>query len=347
MSETPDPFKESAQAQNQPEVVKQSVILPQPNQHSDDRTRFRRHSFFWPIALIGFGVLLLLSNLGYFPATGWAILWRFWPIALIALGLDVMIGRRTTGGAIASAILILILVGLAIGVALFAEQIPVLVELAKPTVLQYEHVEHPMNDVEQAKIRIDWTSAPGRLEALKDSNNLIEADIAYRGELVFDVSESNGSTTVVLNSYLQGVVYGVYDFNDANANWYVGINPKVDADLRLDVGSGSCDIDLSNLSPTYLGIDGGSGSVTLTLPNKNFSGEIDGGSGSITIIVPDEVGLRLEIDRGSGSLHLNDSYILISGDIDDKATWESIHYDEAEYQIMLKIDQGSGALLLR
>ena len=67
--------------------------------------------------LIGFGVLLLLSNLGVFPESGWAVLWRFWPVALVALGLDVLIGRRSLGGVIASGVLILISVGMLIGLA--------------------------------------------------------------------------------------------------------------------------------------------------------------------------------------------------------------------------------------
>jgi hypothetical protein len=347
MNEIPNPLSEGAENQNHDDSEKEAVILPQAMQPSPAHPRYRRHSLFWPIALIGFGVLLLLSNLGYFPATGWAVLWRFWPIALIALGLDVMIGRRTTGGAIASAFLLLILVGLAIGAALFAEQIPVLVELAKPAVLQYDHIEHPMNDVERAKVTIDWTSAPGQLEALQDSNNLIEGDIAYRGDLIFNVTQTNEHATVLLNTYLQGVAYGVYDFNDAKASWAVGINPKVTYELYLDVGSGSCDFNLSDLDLEYLGIDGGSGSITLSLPRSNFSGHIDGGSGSMTVIVPENVGLRLEIDRGSGSVNLDDSYVVISGDMNDKAVWQTIGYSSAEYQIVLQIDQGSGSLHVR
>ncbi len=347
MSEVPNPFNDSSQSKNQTVPGNQPVILPQPNRSVQENHRYRRHSFFWPIALMGFGLLLLLSNLGYFPATGWAVLWRFWPIALIALGLDVMIGRRTTGGAIASAILLLILVGLAIGAAIFSEQIPLLVELAKPSVLHYEHVEHPLNDTETAKLKVDWTSAPGRLEALTDSNNLVEADVAYRGELVFDVSEKNGTAAVVLNSYTQGVVFSVSDMNDAKAEWYVGINPKVLVGLNLDVGSGSCDFDLSGLHLTDLQIDGGSGKITLTLPQNSFSGHIDGGSGSLTIIVPQNVGVRFEIDRGSGSLQLNDGYVLVSGDRDNDAIWESVDYSKAEYQISLKIDQGSGSIIMR
>ncbi|MDF1515558.1 MAG: DUF5668 domain-containing protein [Anaerolineae bacterium] len=346
MNETPNPFDESRNS-NPPNNERPNVIIPGRGHKTVHASGYRRHSFFWPIALIGVGVLLLLSNLGYFPATGWAVLWRFWPIALIALGVDVMIGRRTTGGAIASAVLILILVGLAIGAALFAEQIPVLVDLVKPAVLQYDSVEYPVNGIEVADISIDWTSAPGQLEALQDSGNLIEADIAYRGELVFDVSQANQRANVILDSFLQGVSYGVYDFSDTDAKWWVGIHPDVETELFFDVGSGACDFDLSELDVSSLEIDGGSGSITLTLPHSHARGTIDGGSGSLTIIVPKGVGLSLEIDRGSGSLHVDDGYTVKSGDIDDLAVWESIGFLDMDYQVNLVIDQGSGSIRIR
>ncbi len=162
----------------------------------------RRHtpSFFWPIALIGIGALLLLSNMGLIPATGWAVLWRLWPIGLIALGLDVLIGRRSVAGAIAGGVLILLLVGFAIGLTIFAEQIPLLVDLAKAPILQYEHVEHPLNGIESADIIIDYTSVPSYLYALDDSGNLIEADVAYRGDLIFSTHTSGDHVNIALDS---------------------------------------------------------------------------------------------------------------------------------------------------
>jgi len=36
--------------------------------------------------LIGAGVLLLLSNLGYLPWQSWNVLWRLWPLLLIGVG---------------------------------------------------------------------------------------------------------------------------------------------------------------------------------------------------------------------------------------------------------------------
>ena len=39
-------------------------------QRAPSPSRRKIPSLFWPIALIGFGVLLLLSNMGLIPATG-------------------------------------------------------------------------------------------------------------------------------------------------------------------------------------------------------------------------------------------------------------------------------------
>ena len=41
---------------------------------------------FWPIILIGVGVILLLNNLGVIMGSPWEVIWRLWPVLLIALG---------------------------------------------------------------------------------------------------------------------------------------------------------------------------------------------------------------------------------------------------------------------
>jgi hypothetical protein len=304
-----------------------------------------RRSMFWPIALIAFGALLLLSNLGMFPATGWAILWRFWPIAVIALGIDVLIGRRSVAGALASGVLTLVLVGVAIGIALFAEQIPYLVDLAKPAALQYDHIEHPLDGIETALVTIDWTSAPGYLSALDDSGNILEADIAYRGDLAFDVDTSGSEAVITLDTFLQGISYGSLDFGDDRLRWDVQLSPEADLDLRLDAGSGAGTYDLRDLSISHLNLDVGSGAVDLTMPaESSFRGDVDGGSGALTIHLPTGVGLRIELESGSGSFSPDGRLELVSGERDGDGTWETDGYDSADYRIEIAIDQGSGSL---
>lgn len=329
-------------------------ILPQPFAEGErpraPQVRQERRSFFWPVVLIGFGVLLLLSNLGVFPESGWAVLWRFWPVALVALGLDVLIGRRSLGGAIASGVLILILAGMVIGLAFFAEQVPALVELTQSSKLQSRHVEHPIEKVESAKVTIDWNSAPGYLSALEDSRNLIEADIDYRGELAFRVTNTNGRVEVVLDSYFQGATFtfGQWNFDNDNARWDVKLNPAVAYDLWMDTGSGSCDLDFSQLRVSYLNLDSGSGSVQLKLPaTSNFDGELNTGSGAVTIILPDGVGMRVTVDSGSGSFQPDERFTLVSGERDDDSVWETKNYASADYKIELTIDQGSGSIRIR
>ena len=84
------------------------------------RLRHRSPSFFWPLVLIGAGVLLLLSNLGFVSWESWNLVWRLWPLLLIGLGIELLVGRRSTLGAIVSGVLILCLIGGAIALVFFA-----------------------------------------------------------------------------------------------------------------------------------------------------------------------------------------------------------------------------------
>jgi len=312
------------------------------------RPRRRPPSFFWPLVLIGAGVVLLFSNLGYIPWSSWNVLWRLWPLLLIALGVDVLIGRRSMGGAIVSGVLILMLIGGAVLLVIFAQNIPALSELAQPAEWHAEYIEHPLGDIESASITIDWSSKPGYLTALEDSTNLIEGDIVYRGDLIFDVDEHGGRADVELDTWHAGFWFSP-DFRDwTEGSWDVKLTPELPLDLNLDSGSGSCDFDLTDLQISDLMIDSGSGSIDLSLPSgSTFEGDIDSGSGAVEIILPEGVGMRVVLDSGSGSFRPDDRFQLVSGERDDDGVWETENFDTAEHTIMLEIDQGSGSITIR
>jgi len=48
-----------------------------------------RRPIFWPLLLIGIGIVFLLSNFGVLAIDVWE-LWRFWPVILIVIGLDIL-----------------------------------------------------------------------------------------------------------------------------------------------------------------------------------------------------------------------------------------------------------------
>ena len=313
------------------------------------RPRRRPPSLFWPLVLIGAGVMLLLSNLGYLPWQSWNVLWRLWPLLLVAIGIDLLIGRRSVVGTIVSTLLILLLIGGAVAVVLFAQNIPALVELAQPVGSRTERVEYALAGVERASVTIDWTSAPGYLSALRDSPNLIEGDITYRGQLTFDVDVRGDQADVKLDSRLAAPRFGPFDFGSwAEERWDVKLSPNVPLDLTLDAGSGPCDFDLSGLQVSGLFLDGGSGSIDLALPSDStFEARIEGSSGSLAIILPESVGAQVVLDSGSGSFRPDERFRLVEGERGDDGVWETDNFRTAEHTILLEIDQGSGSISIR
>jgi hypothetical protein len=332
--------------ENQSGATSEASISPAPPQG-----RRRPPSFFWPLILVGSGVLLLLSNLGYVPWGSWNVLWRLWPLLLIALGIDVLIGRRTLVGAIVSGILLAMLIAGAVLIVLFAQNIPALRSAVQGSEWQTEHVEHPLDGVETASVAIDWTSLPGHLGALADSPNLIEADVSFRGDLIFDVDEQGDDVTVELDSTLYGLLPWPPSIpgldRRAQGEWEVALSPNVQLALSLDVGSGSCAFDLGELQVGSLTVDGGSGSAELSLPAAgSFDVEIDGGSGSMSIRLPANVGARVDLDSGSGSFNPDGRFRLVAGDRRGDSVWETENYRTALNRVQLPIDQGSGSLTI-
>jgi hypothetical protein len=319
---------------------------PLENAHRPPR---RPPSLFWPLVLVGAGLILLLSNLGYLPWQSWNVLWRLWPLLLVALGVDLLIGRRSMIGAIVSGLLILLLIGSVVAIVFFAQNIPALVEMTGPVEWRTEHIEHPLQDVERASVFIDWTSTPGYLSALRDSPNLIEGDVAYRGQLIFDVDMRGGRADVELDSHFSAPWFGPFDLGDRERQrWDVRLSPKVPLDLTLDAGSGPCDFDLTGLLVSDLFLDSGSGPIDLALPSgTTFDTRIDGGSGPITIILPESVGARVVLDSGSGPFRPDQRFRLVKGERGDDGLWETDNFRTAEHTILMDIDQGSGPISIR
>ncbi len=310
-----------------------------------EKPRRKSHrSFFWPIMLISLGILLLLSNLGIVAWSTWNLLWRFWPLILVAVGIDVLFGQRSAFGAIISAFLVLMLIAVVAGAVFFADQLPFLNRFSAESTWQTSQVQHDLDDSESANVFIDWTSPPGSLYALSDSESLIEGDLTYQGELIFDVDYRGDIADVNLDTRMVNS-WGISFQGSPRAKWEIGLTPEIPLDLSLDTGSGSCDFDLSELIIDDLYLDSGSGSIRIALPeDQSFHFELDSGSGSLNIDLPEDTGVRVVIDSGSGSFNPGNDFDLVSGEKRGDGVWESENYDSAKYTIEIEIDQGSGSI---
>jgi hypothetical protein len=316
--------------------MNQSQPLPAPR---------RAPGLFWPIILIGLGVILLLSNLGRLPDDPWPLVWRLWPVILIVIGLDILLGRRSVWGGVFSAALALLVIGSVIALLYIAQNYPTWYSFSTSE-FHTQHITHPLGDARQADVRIDFPGGLGTLSALEDSSNLIEGDVTYYGDMVDMFSSSGSSARVQLDSRFFG--WGLMWRETGSRRWTLGLNPRAEYDLTLDTTSGSYELDLSRLTLRSFALDSGSGHVVLTLPDAEKAPHrlrLDTGSGAVDIRAPEGVALRVEYDGGSGALIAPGLHKVSGGRRD--GVYESAGFSPSGPYLIIELDSGSGSVTIR
>jgi hypothetical protein len=296
--------------------------------------------------LIGAGVIFLLANLGYLQTENvWAVLWRFWPALLILVGIDVLFGRRSTLGAVISALLGVAVVAAIIALVWFAPRIPALSGLQTSPELRSERVTQSADGISEAEIVIDVGGATFRLDELEESASLIEADVSHYGVLKFDVNKRGDRAEVEMDVSRPNPVLW---FSDKRETWDVGLSRDVDLVIDLDAGSGRYDVDLSGLQVSELRFDQGSGETSLVLPSRGeVDCSIDLGSGELDITLPEGVEARVDLDKGSGDFRPGPQFHLVRGREEGSGVWETDNYGSADDRVSIEMDMGSGDVSIR
>lgn len=335
------------------------------------RSRASR-SLFGPLVLITIGVFFLLANLDLLPALDWYAALRLWPLLLIFLGLNVLAQQfpRPFGTILSGLVAVAAILTFSF-VLLGGNLFPGMAGWQEPT-LEREKVGFPLEDTQRARVEIDFNYFPAAVEALQDSPSLIEADVAYEGELLFKGNRDDGLTTVVLDSqtssmpffWLDPANWGIQE--SAEGEWLIGLSPRVPLDLLLDLSSGDVVLDLSQLDLDSLEIDGSSGESDLLLPAGDYEARYELSSGDTTIHLPDAGHSTYNLDASSGELLLMlpaqmEAQIVVvdtgSGDFEpgerfvqtkqldgEEGTWETRGFAAAVDRTVISLDLSSGAV---
>jgi hypothetical protein len=262
----------------------------------DTRSHYR--SFFWPVVLIGVGLLWLLGNLGIISSANLVSLLRLWPVLLIFIGLDLIFARRfpLIGGLLGLALVLLMA-----GMMIFSPQLA----LATDEELKTETFSEPLEGAAAADIDLDFWSIPMQVQALDGSTNLFEAEITHTGEVIF---QAEGGEQRAIRLSHENLSLAPWDWFSSigQQKGTIGLSPEVPIDLAVDIGSGSADLNLAELQLTLLEINGGSGSLDLYLPtqDESFPVRMDTGSGAIDILTSSGAQFDLDLNSGSGSIHI-------------------------------------------
>jgi hypothetical protein len=287
-----------------------------------------------PIVLIGLGVLLLASNIGWFSFGDLFRLLSYWPIALVAVGVDMLTSGRYRLTVIAVAVaLALVLWSADVGGRAAGWRIGG-IGAAGATV----SVEQPLERAAAGRVVLDLGVGQVRVDGNARAGELVSGTILTgRGETIDQSSRLEGDTRVVQIRTRQERFSGINVGGDGR-RWELSLTREVPVSLSVSAGVGQTTLDLSEVRLTDISYDGGVGESTVTLPAGSYSGTFDLGVGSSTIRIPRDAEVQVAVSSGLGRVSMPRD-LRREGDV-----YTSDGYAGARERITLRVNGGVGAI---
>jgi predicted membrane protein len=193
---------------------------------------------------------------------------------------------------------------------------------------------------ERAIVELDMGA--GELEVHGGARELMEATFTYnvsewKPMIDYATSEAQGMLKIRQRD-TEGIPIG----NTKN-KWDISLSEAVPIDLRIDMGAGSGTLDLRDIQLSALDIEAGVGELKLDISGergKDLNVDIDGGVGSATIYLPEEIGVRVRVNGGIGSVNAR-------GLSKKNGIYTNEAYGESGVAITIQIDGGIGSIDLK
>lgn len=295
----------------------------------------RRHGLVGPVILVGLGVVLLLENLGMISGSIWGVLLQMWPLILIAIGIDLLIGRRSTLGAVLS--LILILAVFAGGFWLAGVRIQ-----GGGQMLPSQDVRQALGGAKSAEVLLSPAAGQLDLSAAPGSPDLIHGRVPAEPGASVRVNASTSGTVARVELRDTGGVAFPFIVSSNRAPWSLAIIDQVPVDLQVTMGAGQVTLDLSSLQLTHLQVDMAVGQTMVKLPaSGRFSGKVSSAIGQLVIQVPAGMGLRLHVSSGIATASIPPTYR------HDGDEYTSPSFGTSQNTVDLDVSQAIGSIEVR
>jgi hypothetical protein len=285
-----------------------------------------------PILLIGAGVVLLLNTMGILDWSIWWSIVQLWPLLLIAIGVDLLIGRRSIWGSLLALLLVVAVLGggfwLVYSGALTAQQLPT------------QDISQELAGASEGQVILDPGVGNIRIGPLDDPDNLVEAALRRTGSEEFASDFRMDGDRAVFTLRTEGVVWSPTSGAMATGpTWDVRINPDLPIGLDLNLGAGTCDLDLTGMAVSSVNVDLGVGRCEITFPAQGrVEGTLSGAIGETVIVVPAGVEARIEASSGIAARQIPSGFEQ-KGDV-----YVTPGYQGADNALELVVDQAIGSL---
>ena len=266
------------------------------------RRPYRYRSLFWPVVLIGAGVIWLLYSLDVISASNLEVLALVWPVFVIGIGVDLIVGHRSP---VAGAIVGIVTVGIVIVLMMIGPNLG----WVGGSEVKTETFSTPVGEATQARVQIDLSGYAASIHALPVATGpdrpLLYASVTHRGTVEFAAAGTT-SKTVTLKSG-SGWQWWLHGGFGNETPWDIGLDSSLPLSLTVFGSSGSNSVDLTGLRALRsLEVHASSGDSQVTLPAADPVGayrldlQLFSSSGRMDVQGPDGATLGGRVQMSSG-----------------------------------------------
>ena len=303
----------------------------------------RRGSVVWPLLLIAIGSIFLLQNLGLLPWNLWGQIWRLWPLALVLIGLELLLGGRIRGAALAALTLVLLVGGVwALMTAPWARLD------SGPT--ERRTFDQPLPGATQASVRVDFGAGNLRLGALEPGDGRL-ASVVFDGppgvtiEPRFSLQNGSADLRYALSGRHGFGPPSFFGVANRGMSMQLALAREIPIGLRVSMGAAESRLDLSKLKLNQLEVETGASSAWIRLPEAGgaTAARFSAGAASIEVELPEGVAAQVRYDGGLSTVDVQNPRLQPAGE----RIYRTSDYDTNPNRVDLRLDTGVTTVTIR
>lgn len=178
--------------------------------------------------------------------------------------------------------------------------------VARTAEMQTENLSVPLGAAKSVDVHLQM--AAGELDISGGSPQLLDGTIKYnvpewKPDVSYSVHDGNGALMVMQPEASHSTIGGV------KYTWNLHLTNAVPLNVAVEMGAGNSTLNFSSITLRNLDVQMGAGNSTVDLTGdwkQNVTASIQGGVGEAHIKLPRDVGVRVTVDGGLGSVDAPD-----------------------------------------
>ncbi|MBW2964602.1 hypothetical protein KY363_04025 [Candidatus Woesearchaeota archaeon] len=273
------------------------------------------------------GLLIALKAAGVVNISMWAGFSKIWPVGFILVGIALLLRARW-------AAFFLLLLTLLLGVLLVIDDSS---SVFGSDADAREVVQTVPADGNVTSVRLELDYGAGDVSMVAGNSSLLLKNVAETTDLhdpVLTYDTKGSSAEIDISRSTPGFHFGTWQ----KSVWDMELSPDVVYDLKFDYGASDVNLDLSGLKVDSIDMDFGASDTVIRFSSHPTEVDIDAGASDIDFEFPEGASVRVEVDGGAVSKHL-DGFRQES-----KTVYLSPDYDEDGPTIDISINAGASSV---